>query len=155
MGLSSNDFLSCDCSVYGETNDTSKQTVNEALHTSDSQEGFLTGWHFSFLFISALLCDCGKTKVTILKKELCMVGELCLKLHLFLLLNCKSAQLQWKYSKSAFPVFLLIRSIILLNTYCVREFLFFSEIIFGFCKNMDKPNKFSLTVMKGFEVTLQ
>lgn len=83
-----------------------------------------------------------------------MVGELRLKLHLFALPNFKSAQLQSKYSKSAFVVFLLARSIILLNNFCVREFLVFSEIIFGFCKNMGKPNRCSLTIMKGFEVTL-
>lgn len=155
MGLSSNDFFSCDCSVYGNTNDTSKQTVNEALHTSATQEGFLTQWHFSFPFFSVLMCDCGKTKVTILERELCMVGEHYLKLQLFLMLNYKSAQLQWKQGKSAFPVFHLTKSVIVLNTFCVREFLVFSEIIFGFCKNMGKPNKFSLTIMKGFEVTLQ
>lgn len=94
MGLSSSDFLSCDCSVYGNSNGTSKQTVNEALHTSASQGGFLTEWHFSFLFISVLMCDCGKPKVRILERELCMVGEHYLKLQLFLVLNDKSAQLQ-------------------------------------------------------------
>lgn len=55
MGLSSNGFLSRDCSVYGRTNDTSKQTVNEALHTSDSQEGFLT-YDTSVFFLFLLSC---------------------------------------------------------------------------------------------------
>lgn len=120
----------------------------------DSQEGFLTRCHFSFPFYSCSVMWLWKNKNNCLKRELCKVGELHLKLHLFLLVNYKSAQLQWKYSESAFPVFFFFNKDCT-SQYFLWEFLFFSEIVFAFCKNMGKPNKFILTVMKGFEVILK
>lgn len=101
----------------------------------DSQEGFLTRCHFSFPFYSCSVMWLWKNKNNCLRRELCKVGELRLKLHLFLLVNYKSAQLQWKYSKSAFPVFFFfLTRTVLLNIFCesscfsVRLFLPFARI---------------------------
>lgn len=104
----------------------------------NSQEGFLTRCHFSFPFYSCSVLCLWKNKNNCLKREHCKVGEFCLKLHLFLLVNYKSAQLQCKYSKSAFPVFFFNEEYF--SIFFVRVPVFFSEIISGFCKNMGKPN---------------